>query len=79
MWDLRLTDTAVLLGKQIVGKGRRVGETLHGGVEEAGVAQVVEAGPHPVHPLPLEGQLVRREEHLLRRSDAIALASDSVL
>lgn len=74
-----LTGAAVLLGQQVVGEWRGVGETLHRGVEEAGVPQVVETGSHPVHTLPLEGELAAREEHLLWCRDAVALAADRVL
>lgn len=69
----------MLLGEQVVGQGRGVRETLHRGVEEAGVAQVVEACPHPVHALPLQGQPVALEQDLLRGRDAVTLASVPVL
>lgn len=70
-----LTGAAVLFGQQVVGERRRVRETLHGGVQEARVAQVVEACSHPVHSLPLHGESVPWKEQLLRCWDAIALTS----
>lgn len=69
----------MLLGQQVVGQWRRVGETLHSGVEEAGVAQVVEAGSNPVHPLPLHGELVPWKEQLLWCRDAISLPSTKAI
>lgn len=66
-----LTGAAVLLGQQVVGEGRRVGEALQGGVEEARVAQVVQPGAHPRHPLPPQGQALGGEQHLLRGGDPI--------
>ena len=74
-----LTGTTVLLGEEIVCQGRCVGETLHSGVKEAGVAQVVEAGSHPVDTLPAHGESVPREEHLLRGGDTITLAPTLVV
>lgn len=65
----------MLLGQQVVGERRRVRETLHGGIQEARVAQVVEACPHPVHSLPLHGEFVPWKEQLLRCWDAITLTS----
>lgn len=66
-----LTGAAVLLGQQVAGERRRVGEALQRGVEEAGVAQVVQPGAHPLHALPLQGEPLGGEQHLLRRGDAI--------
>lgn len=57
-----LTGAAVLFGQQVVGERRCVCETLHGGVQEARVAQVVEARSHPVHSLPLHGEFVPWKE-----------------
>lgn len=52
----------MLFGQQVVGERRCVCETLHGGVQEARVAQVVEARSHPVHSLPLHGEFVPWKE-----------------
>lgn len=60
-----LTTAAVLLGKQVIGKRWGVRQTLQGGVEEAGVAQVVETGSDTVHPLPFQREALHREEDLL--------------
>lgn len=70
-----LTGAAVLLRQQVICKWRRVCETLHGGVQEARIAQVVEACSHPVHSLPLHGEFVPWKEQLLRCWDAITLTS----
>lgn len=69
----------MLFGEQVVCQWRGVGETLHRGVEETGIPQVMEAGAHSVHTLPLQGELVPREQQLLRRRDAIALTTNHVL
>lgn len=74
-----LTCTAVLFGEQVVCQRRGVGETLHRGVEEAGVPQVMEAGAHSVHALPFQGELVPREKQFLRRRDPVALTAEHVL
>lgn len=74
-----LTAPRVLLGEQVVGQGRRVGQALHGGVEEAGVAEVVQAGAHAVHAPPAQGQPLHREEHLLGCGDPVAAALVGVL
>lgn len=63
----------MLFGQQVVGERRRVGKTLHSGIKEASVAQVVETGSHPVHTLPLHGEFVPWKEEFLRCWDAIAL------
>lgn len=73
-----LTGPTVLLRQKVVGQRWGVGETLHGGVEEARVPEVVEAGSHPVHALPLQGELVPWEQHLLRGGDAITLTPNHV-
>lgn len=74
-----LTAPCVLLGEQVVGQGRCVGQALHGGVEEAGVAEVVQAGAHAVHAPPAQGQPLHREEHLLGCGDPVAAALVGVL
>lgn len=71
---LALTAPSVLPGEQVVGQGRRVGQTLHGRVEEAGVAEVVEARANAVHSLPLQRQPLHGEEHFLRGGDTITAA-----
>lgn len=80
-WDLRRARTcaAVFFGEQVVCQRWGVGEALHRGVEEAGVPQVVEAGAHSVHTLPLQGELVPREQQFLRRGDPVALTTNHVL
>lgn len=70
-----LTGAAVLFGQQVVGERRCVRETLHGRVQEARVAQVVEARSHPVHSLPLHGEFVPWKEQFLRCWDAITLTT----
>lgn len=69
-----LTASRVLLGKQVVGQGRRVGQALHGGVEEAGVAEVVQPRAHTVDAPPAQRQPLHGEEHLLGRGDAVTAA-----
>lgn len=71
---LSLTAPRVLLGEQVVGQGWRVGQALHGGVQEAGVAEVVQARAHAVHAPPAQRQPLHREEHLLGRGDPVAAA-----
>lgn len=50
---LPLTVASMLLGEQVVGQRRGVGQALYGRVQEAGVAEVVEPRSHAVNPLPL--------------------------
>lgn len=73
-----LTGPTVLLWEQVVGEWRGVGETLNGGVEEAGVSKVVKTSSHPVHTLPLQIELVARKEHFLWGWDPVALAADHI-
>lgn len=73
-----LTGPTVLLRQKVVGQGRGVGETLDCRVEEARVAEVMEAGSHPVHALPFQGEFVPLKQHLLRGGDSIALTPDHV-
>lgn len=56
--------------EQVLGQRGQVAEALQGGVQEAGVAQVSEAGAHPVHLLPPEAGLDTRF-----RVDALLLFS----
>lgn len=69
-----LTGAAVLLGEQVVGERWRIGQALHRGVEEAGVPEVLQPGTDPVDPLPLHGEALHGEEHLLGRGDPVAQA-----
>lgn len=69
-----LTASRVLFGEQVVGQGRRVGQALHGGVEEAGVAEVVQPRAHTVDAPPAQRQPLHGEEHLLGRGDAVTAA-----
>lgn len=74
-----LTAAAMLLGQQVVCQRRRVSQTLHSGVQEAGVAQVVESCSDPVHPLPFHGQALHGEENFLGSGDAVPRASQSMV
>lgn len=69
-----LTASRVLLGEQVVGQGRRVGQALHGGIEEAGVPEVVQPRAHTVDAPPAQRQPLHGEEHLLGRGDAVTAA-----
>lgn len=64
----------MLLGEQVVGQRRGVGQALDGGVQEAGVAEVVQPRSHAVNPLPLQRQPLRGEEHFLWGGDTITAA-----
>lgn len=57
--------------EQVVGEWRRVCQALQRRVQEAGVPQVTQPGAHTVDPLPLHGEALGWEEHLLRRGDAV--------
>lgn len=76
--DGALTGPTVLLRQEVVGQRGGVGETLDCGVEEARVPQVVEAGSHPVHALPFQGQFVPWKQHLLGGGDAVTLTPDHI-
>jgi hypothetical protein len=62
----------MLFGEQVVGQGRRVGQALDGGIQEAGVAQVVQPCAHTENALPPQGQSLDGEEHFLWSWDSIS-------
>lgn len=76
--DGALTGPTVLLWQEVVGQRGGVGETLDRGVEEARVPEVMEAGSHPVHALPFQGEFVPWKQHLLGGRDAITLTPDHI-
>lgn len=69
-----LTGAAVLLGKQVVSERRGVRQALHSGVKETCVPQVTQSRANSLHLLPLHGQALHGEEHLLGRRDPIPWA-----
>lgn len=72
-WDgaVLLTCFGVLMGKHVVGQRGRIGQTLQSRVEKASVAQILKAGSHAVHLLPLQADLLGWKEKLLWHANAV--------